>query len=300
MPLSWQIDMNKKLSLLLIIILLIAAVWAGAYFRDNIFRLYDKLVKGAQNFEKIDLGDFVKEVQKEIFNPPPLKILNPYKDVILIGSKIISETNLQRAENGGLPALARNDLLDKAALAKANDMFKNQYFEHNSPLGITPADLVKSFGYNYIVTGENLILGNFASEKDLAAAWMASPGHRENILNKRYSEIGVAIIKGIYKGETTWIGVQEFGLPLSACQQPNESLKTQIDRQKTQLENLSNQIDLKKGEIEATHDRKTYNSLVEIYNNLVEQYQKLADAAKNLIAEYNNQVSVFNNCVVGQ
>ena len=133
-------------------------------------------------------------------------------------SKIISETNLQRQENGDLPALKENTDLDETASAKAADIFKNQYFEHVSPSGVDPGKLVESYGYDYIVEGENLILGNFSSEKEVVADWMASPGHRANILNNRYTEIGVAIVKGTYKGEESWVGVQEFGLPLSTCE----------------------------------------------------------------------------------
>jgi len=192
-------------------------------------------------------------------------------------------------------------VLDAAAKAKADDMFKNQYFEHVSPSGIDPGRLAKSFGYDYIVEGENLILGNFAGENEAVGDWMASPGHRANILNNRFSEIGVAFVKGDYKGETVWIGVQEFGLPLSACSQPDANLKNKIDINKGQLDQLSLQIDNKRQQIENTSPKSPqYNVLVDEYNQLVAQYNVMNQETKNLIVQYNNQVNVFNQCVAGK
>ena len=164
-------------------------------------------------------------------------------------------------------------------------MFLNQYFEHTSPTGVDPGQLVSNNGYKYIVAGENLILGNFGSEKELVQAWMDSPGHRANILNNRYSEIGVAIVKGIYKGETVWIGVQEFGLPLSSCSEPSSTLENEINDKKARLDQMSAQLDSEKN--------------VNIYNQLVSQYQSLASDVKILILQYNAQVNTFNDCVKG-
>src|SRR6185369_15716694 len=117
----------------------------------------------------------------------------------------------------GLPALKENALLDKAAKKKLDDMFAQQYFEHINPQGKGPSDLAKSVGYDYIAIGENLALGNFKNDAELVQAWMDSPGHRANILNKQYTEIGVAVGQGTYEGKKTWLAVQEFGRPTSSC-----------------------------------------------------------------------------------
>ena len=146
-----------------------------------------------------------------------------------------------------------------------------------------------------------MILGNFSSEKEVVQDWMNSPGHRANILNNRYAEIGAAIIKGTYKGETVWIGVQEFGLPLSACDQPNDALKNQIDSEKSQLDELSSQINKKKTEIDNTSPGSAaYGQMVNDYNQLVGQYNSLAEEVKVNIAAYNNEVNNFNACVAGK
>jgi len=288
-------------SKIIILVLIILAFGAGAYFKDDVIRFYNSLNKQVQDFQKIDIGQTLSQVSKEILAPTPLNIGGKASNVILLKSKIIEETNLQRQEDRGSPALKENTLLDSVASAKANDMFKNQYFEHVSPIGVDPGKLVQSFGYDYIVAGENLILGNFSSEKEVVQHWMNSPGHRANILNNRYAEIGVAVVKGTYKGETVWIGVQEFGLPLSVCPSPDVDLKNQIDIVKPQLDYSASQIDEKKIQIEEMNPRSAaYSQMVDDYNQLVAQYNLLADELKSTIAVYNSQVNIFNQCVAGQ
>lgn len=294
----------KKIFYLSFLVLILAGVWAGFSYRDKIFGLYNNVGKNVeqnlQQFKKTDLANTINEITKQIFAPDPLNIGGQPNNALFVKSKIIAQTNVARFDNGGLSPLIENTKLDAAAKAKADDLFKNQYFEHVSPQGVDPGTLVKSVGYDYIVSGENLILGNFKDEKEIVALWMASPGHRANILNNRVVDIGVAIIKGTYKGQTVWIGVQEFGLPLSACQNPNASLKTEIEIDKTQLDSLTTQIESKKAELNHTNQNSPqYNGLVDQYNALVNQYNQLNQTIKNLILQYNNQINIFNQCVVG-
>lgn len=282
-----------KTKAIIIFILIVAAFVTGVYF----------FIPGAKNFQQIDFGSLVNQVAKEIVSPPPLNIGGTQKNVVLVKDKIIEQTNFQRALNQSEPleALKENQILDAVALAKANDMFKNQYFDHVSPAGVGPGQLAEQYGYDYIVEGENLILGNFSSEQELVQDWMNSPGHRANILNNRYTEIGVAIVKGVYKGESVWIGVQEFGLPVSSCQQPNAAVKNQIEFNEAQLDEIVLQINQRRQQIESADSRtKVYRQMVEDYNNLVKEYNSLADQTKSLISQYNQQVNIFNACVSGQ
>lgn len=293
-----------KIKTIVIFVLIIAAFVAGVYYRDDAVRFYNSFNKQVRGtlwvVQKTDIGKTISEAGKQILTPPPLNIGGSEKQVVLLESKIVTETNLQRQENGNLPPLKENLKLDEAATAKANDMFLNQYFEHISPAGIDPGKLVQSFGYEYVVAGENLILGNFSSEKEVVQDWMNSPGHRANILNTRYTEIGAAMIKGTYKGETVWIGVQEFGLPLSACSEPSLVLKNQINSEEAQLNNLSSQINDKKAQIDSTNSMSaSYRQMVDDYNQMVAQYNSLASQLKNVISVYNNQVNTFNNCLAG-
>ena len=160
--------------------------------------------------------------------PPPIRVEREASGAELTIVGTIAKTNDERRTRG-LPELAANAKLAAAARVKADDLFARQYFEHVSPTGAGPADLAREAGYEYIEIGENLALGNFSDDADLVRAWMESPGHRANILNKEYEEIGVAVGKGTFEGETTWMAVQVFGRPLPDCPKPDAVLKAQID-----------------------------------------------------------------------
>lgn len=290
--------MQKHKVLIILFVLFLLA--AGYFFKDNFLRAYDILGRNLENFQSKDLGTIISEVGKEIFTPSPLRIGGNPNSSVFSKESIVTQTNAQRQANGGLPTLLISAKLNAAAKAKAEDMFAKQYFEHVSPDGIDPGTLVRSHGYEYIVTGENLIMGNFKDEKEIVQLWMDSPGHRANILNNRFSQIGVAIIKGEFKGDTVWIGVQEFGLPISACSQPDTAIKNQIEANKASLDILAVKIEDKRQEIERTNRRsESYNQLVDQYNAMVAEYNILNDKTKTLIAEYNGQVNQFNQCVSG-
>lgn len=106
-------------------------------------------------------------------------------------TNIVADTNAQRNSNG-LPGLTQNNLLVQAAQNKANDMATRDYWSHNTPDGRTPWTFVSSVGYSYRTVGENLAYG-FMSASDTLDGWMNSPGHRANILNTSYTEMGVGI-----------------------------------------------------------------------------------------------------------
>lgn len=217
---------------------------------------------------------------------------------LLSASGVITLTNVERAQNGGLPALTENQILDYDAQLKMNDMFAKQYFEHVSPTGVGPSDLADKVGYSYIIIGENLALGDFLSNQDLLTAWMNSPGHRANILNPHYQEIGVAVGKGMYDGHDTWLAVQSFGTPRSACPIIDAQLKSQIDANNVTIANLKAELDAKKAQIDATFaSDPSYNTYVNEYNAIVPQYNGLVETNKINVANYNNEVHAFNDCI---
>lgn len=129
-------------------------------------------------------------------------------------NNIIALSNAERQEQG-VDALYVNDALNMAAEAKLNDMFENNYWDHTGPSGETAWDFIAGTGYRYEVAGENLARGFENSEK-VVDAWMSSPTHRENILNSRFQEIGLAVGSGKIKGATTTVIVQLFGKPQTA------------------------------------------------------------------------------------
>lgn len=129
-----------------------------------------------------------------------------------IRTEIIKLVNEERAKEG-LRELEENQKLNQAAFLKAQDMIGNNYFAHNSPTGVSPWDWFDQVNYQYKYAGENLAM-NFTSATSVFRAWMRSRTHRENILSPRYSQIGVAVLRGIVKEEETLVAVQEFGYPL--------------------------------------------------------------------------------------
>jgi hypothetical protein len=132
-------------------------------------------------------------------------------------------TNEDRALNNA-SSLNTNELLQKAAQLKANDMATRGYFSHNSPDGLTPWYWLDKVGYKYKYAGENLAVDFFES-RDVAQAWMNSPTHRANVVNKKYTEIGIAIAEGVFEGKNTVFVVQFFGTP--KVQTPQTPIKTQ-------------------------------------------------------------------------
>lgn len=124
-------------------------------------------------------------------------------------ANIINLTNVER-QKYGLTTLSENAKLNSAALAKANNMISEQYWDHFGPNGQTPWQFIKEAGYSYVYAGENLAKG-FKSSEGVVQAWMASPTHRENVLSGNYKEIGVASVEGTLLGEKVTLIVQMFG-----------------------------------------------------------------------------------------
>lgn len=288
------------------IIILAVIIAIGFYFRADILKLYPAIYQKIFEIEKASVPGFEKfkediaAIDSRIFMPPPLRSALEAPSSYLTHQGTITETNNQRLANN-LPSLKENAKLDAAAKAKAQDMFKNHYFEHVSPSGRGPADLAKTAGYEYLIIGENLALGNFENDKVLVQAWMDSPGHRANILNNKYTEIGVAVEKGTYEGRTVWMAVQEFGRPASACPAIDAALKIRIDDYNSQIDQMAKTIDAKKTELENMAVTKKnisdYNAKVDEYNNLIKLYNILVAEAKVAVADYNNQVRAFNECL---
>ncbi len=231
------------------------------------------------------------------FLPGPLQSDTSDAGGLLTVKGTISETNQQRAQNGQ-SELVENTLLNRAAAAKVADMFAKNYFAHDSPEGRGPSDLAKDAGYEFIIIGENLALGGFDDDADLVQAWMDSPGHRENILKKSYTEIGVAVAQGMYDGKLTWLAVQEFGRPSSDCKPVNFSLGTLLDANKNEMKDLEKRLEVKQAEVARTpNNTAAYNQRANEYNSLVEEYNDLSTRSKKMATEYNSDVDRYNACL---
>lgn len=131
---------------------------------------------------------------------------------------LIQLTNSER-QKMGLSAVSENEALDKAAALKAQNMFQENYWAHFAPSGKTPWDFILSTGYRFTFAGENLAK-NFYSSDEVVKAWMASPTHRDNLLNPKYKDIGIAVVEGVLNGQKTTLVVQEFGTTQNVAAKP--------------------------------------------------------------------------------
>ena len=118
--------------------------------------------------------------------------------------EVLKLINAER-KKAGLAALVVDKDLQKVAKIKAEDMVKNNYFSHTSPIYGSPFEMMKSYGITYKTAGEN-IAGN-STNAGAVSAWMASPGHKENILNNAYNYTGIGVVKSEKYGK---IYVQMF------------------------------------------------------------------------------------------
>ncbi len=157
---------------------------------------------------------------------------------------IIALTNQERL-GYGLNTLSTNAQLSAAALAKANDMFEKQYWDHFGPNGESPWQFIRAAGYNYVYAGENLAKG-FRTAEGVHEAWMASPTHKANIVSGNYKDIGVAVVEGELLGKQTTLVVQMFGNltteVYSATQTPEETETVQSSTEKVVVNNEEGEI----------------------------------------------------------
>jgi uncharacterized protein YkwD len=118
---------------------------------------------------------------------------------------VLDLVNEARSE-AGCAALRMDDTLTAAAQGHAEDMAAEGYFSHSSQDGRSPFDRMTAAGYDYRAAGENIARGQPDADA-VMAAWMDSPGHRQNILNCDFEDLGVGYVQG--SGGPWW--VQNFG-----------------------------------------------------------------------------------------
>ncbi len=122
---------------------------------------------------------------------------------------LVTLVNQKRAENGA-SSVQLNEVLNEVARMKAEDMFAKGYWDHVSPDGVQPWDFFSRAGYDYIYAGENLAK-DFQDSAGVVEAWMNSPTHRDNLINPKYEDMGLAVVNGSLNGYETTLVVQEFG-----------------------------------------------------------------------------------------
>jgi uncharacterized protein YkwD len=109
------------------------------------------------------------------------------------------------------PPLTLAAVLTRAAAGHAQDMAVRHYFEHRDPDGRTPADRVQAAGYQSQRVGENIAFGSL-TVKAAIDGWLASPGHCANLMDLRFTEMGIAFAQGRGKANGIY-WVQLFAEP---------------------------------------------------------------------------------------
>jgi len=112
------------------------------------------------------------------------------KDSSQFAEQVLNLVNQERSK-AGLGSLSMSEELSKMAMVKAQDMYNNNYFDHNSPTHGSPFDMMKEFGITYNSAGENIAKGQ-TTPTQVMNEWMNSPGHKANILNSSYTHIGIS------------------------------------------------------------------------------------------------------------
>ncbi|MEY9974017.1 putative YkwD family protein [Lysinibacillus sp. RC46] len=114
-------------------------------------------------------------------------------DVNAFEQEVVKLTNAERTK-AGLAPFKTDDQLMAAAREKSQDMQSKNYFSHTSPTFGSPFDRMKALGITYKSAGENIAQGQ-RTPQEVVQAWMDSPGHRANILNEKFTHIGVGYVK---------------------------------------------------------------------------------------------------------
>ncbi|MFK0227427.1 sigma-70 family RNA polymerase sigma factor [Streptomyces sp. NPDC090303] len=105
--------------------------------------------------------------------------------------EVIDLVNTERSKAGCGP-LTEHPLLTKAAQGHSDDMAARDFFDHTNPDGDGPGERVTAAGYAWSTYGENIAKGQ-ATPAQVMDSWMNSPGHRANILNCAFKEIGIGL-----------------------------------------------------------------------------------------------------------
>jgi uncharacterized protein YkwD len=120
-------------------------------------------------------------------------------------ARVIQLTNQERTTRG-IPSVTANTLLNRAAQEYAEVLAPGGCFDHDCPPVRDPGQRITNEGYVWWTWGENIAAG-YPTPEDVVAAWMASTGHRDNILNSAFRDIGVGVATGNGEFGIYWVQV---------------------------------------------------------------------------------------------
>lgn len=133
-------------------------------------------------------------------NPAPTTPTTPAPSTGLTADEAQMVNLVNQARTGqGVKALSVNSQLVTLARRKSQDMVDKNYFSHTSPTYGSPFDMMKNAGVKYSTAGENI--AGAATVQSAHQSLMNSPGHRANILNSSFTQIGIGIVSGSRYGK---------------------------------------------------------------------------------------------------
>lgn len=202
---------NKKSAALTILFLCLSPLNIFAATDTYTVQSGDSLWKIAQKYQ-VGISEIIS-ANSQFKNPnmiyPGDKVTIPLldNDTKNFEQQVVNLVNQQRSKNGLLP-LTMNWQVSRVARYKSQDMCDRNYFSHQSPTYGSPFDMLKQFNINYSSAGENIAKGQ-KTPQAVMNSWMNSHGHRQNILNKNFTQIGV----GYYNKNGTTYWTQMFIRP---------------------------------------------------------------------------------------
>jgi len=185
---------ENKMKKFIVILALLVTLYPSVGHAQSTYtvRSGDSLWKIAVRYQ-IGIDEIIN-ANKQIPNPnliyPNQKINIPNIDEVkAIEKEVIRLTNVKRQQNGVAP-LKENWELSRVARYKSADMNDNHYFSHTSPTYGSPFTMIKNFGISYRSAGENIAQGQ-RTANEVVNTWWNSAGHRKNMLNPSFTQIGV-------------------------------------------------------------------------------------------------------------
>ncbi len=188
--------LNKTVAMLILLSTLVLPASAFAASGTYTVQSGDTMWKIAVRYQ-IGVSELIK-ANPQIKNPALIYVgqkinIPSIDDVKALEKRVIDLVNQQRAK-AGLHMLSQNWELCRVARYKSQDMIDKGYFSHQSPTYGSPFRMMENFGIRFTAAGENIAYGQRTPE-EVMNAWMNSSGHRANILNGSYNQIGVGVAK---------------------------------------------------------------------------------------------------------
>lgn len=203
----------KKMKIRAILILIFVLIFTTTALAQSTYTVKpgDTMWKIASRYQ-VGISEIIA-ANPQVRNPamiyPGQKLNIPSVTTTSQENEVIRLVNVERSK-AGLPALSTNWQLCRVARYKSADMANKGYFSHTSPTYGSPFQMMQNFGLKFTSAGENIAYGQ-RTPSQVMTDWMKSPGHRNNILSRSYSQIGVGLAKNS-SGVCYW--TQQFIHPM--------------------------------------------------------------------------------------